>query len=92
MTCKGCEKAVRAVLSKTEGVQSVDIDLQAQQVTVTGTASKDTLITVIRKTGKKVVGTGSTRIKRIVAELNLLKDKKKSIVFYCIFFNPFQVF
>lgn len=38
MTCEGCAKAVRAILSKTEGVQSVDIDVASQKVVVTGPA------------------------------------------------------
>ena len=36
MTCGGCEKAVRAVLSKTEGVTGVDVDLASKKVVVTG--------------------------------------------------------
>jgi len=55
MTCGGCEKAVRAVLDKTKGVEKVDVDLTAQQVTVIGSASKESLIKAIKKTGKTVV-------------------------------------
>ena len=39
MSCEGCAKAVRAILSKTEGVQGVDIDVPTQKVVVTGDAS-----------------------------------------------------
>ena len=39
MTCGGCEKAVRAVLSKTEGVTGVDVDLASKKVVVTGNES-----------------------------------------------------
>ena len=55
MTCGGCEKAVRAVLNSTKGVQSVDIDLPSQQVEVLGTCSKEEVLSAIQKTGKTVV-------------------------------------
>jgi copper chaperone len=60
MTCGGCEKAVRAVMSKTEGVTAVDVDLATKKVCVTGTASKELLLERLAKTGKKTeyVGTG----------------------------------
>ena len=68
MTCDGCARAVRAILSKTEGVQNVDIDVAAQKVVVTGSASSgadrspcpaprssslDVLLAAIKRTGKK---------------------------------------
>jgi copper chaperone CopZ len=49
MTCGGCEKAVRAVLSKTPGVTSVDVDLDNKKVCVKGTASKELLLERINK-------------------------------------------
>jgi copper chaperone len=55
MTCGGCEKAVRGVLQKTSGVESVNIDMLTKQVTVTGTATKEQCLEAIKKTGKKVV-------------------------------------
>ncbi len=60
MTCGGCEKAVRSVMSKTEGVTSVDVDLASKKVCVTGTASKELLLERLAKTGKKTeyVGLG----------------------------------
>jgi copper chaperone len=60
MTCGGCEKAVRAVLSKTEGVTGVEVDLPARKVCVTGTASKELLLERLAKTGKQTeyVGIG----------------------------------
>lgn len=59
MTCGGCEKAVRAVVSKTPGVSSLDVDLEAKRVKVTGTATKELLLERISKTGKatEYVGT-----------------------------------
>lgn len=53
MNCGGCEKAVRAVLSKTPGVEGVTVDLATQKVCVSGTAPKDVLLERIGKTGKK---------------------------------------
>lgn len=55
MTCEGCANAVRNVLQKTPGVESVDIDVASQQVTTTGTAAKATVMEAIAKTGKSVV-------------------------------------
>jgi copper chaperone CopZ len=55
MSCEGCAKAVRNVLSKTPGIESVEIDLVAQQVTTVGTASKEGIVAAISKTGKTVV-------------------------------------
>ena len=52
MTCEGCARAVRGVLKNVEGVESVDIDLQSQKVTVTGPASTETVLAAIKKTGK----------------------------------------
>ena len=55
MTCGGGEKAVRAVLNNTKGVQAIDIDLPSQQVAVSGTCSKEEVLSAIQKTGKTVV-------------------------------------
>jgi len=54
MTCDGCKKSVNAVLTKTPGVEKVDINLQTQTVVVEGTANQDDLLKAIQKTGKKV--------------------------------------
>lgn len=61
MACGACEKAVRAVLSKTPGVETVTVDLETQRVRVGGSVPKDTLLERINKTGKKTeyVGTWS---------------------------------
>jgi len=55
MTCAGCAKAVQSVLEKTPGVDGVAIDVGAQQVTVTGSATKQSVMDAISKTGKSVV-------------------------------------
>ncbi len=36
MTCAHCERAVSEELSKVEGVESVEVDLETKVVTVTG--------------------------------------------------------
>ena len=51
MDCGGCSKAVNAVLTKTPGVESVKIDMGAQTVTVVGSASQQTILEQIKKTG-----------------------------------------
>lgn len=59
MTCGGCERAVRAVLSKTPGVEAVDIDLEKKLVAVRGTATKELLLERIQKTGKATTYVGT---------------------------------
>jgi len=54
MMCDGCGKAVRAVLSKVEGVSNIQIDWQKHQVIVEGTADNEAMLNAIKKTGKRV--------------------------------------
>ncbi len=42
-TCKGCSRTISAALEQITGVESVTVDLDAQQVTVTGSASRSAL-------------------------------------------------
>ena len=50
---QGCVGAVKRVLGKAEGVQSVDVDLGAQKVTVTGSnLDAEALRDKVAKTGK----------------------------------------
>lgn len=53
MTCNGCANAVRGVLSKLDGIQSVEIDVPTQRVVIIGPAPVDVLQATIRKTGKQ---------------------------------------
>jgi len=54
MTCGGCSKAVNSVLTKTEGVEKVDINMEKQLVTVTAKGTtQDNVLKAIMKTGKK---------------------------------------
>ncbi|KRX75516.1 Copper transport protein ATX1, partial [Trichinella patagoniensis] len=53
MSCQGCVGAVNRVLSKMEGVDSFDIQLQEQKVTVKGNVKPDDVLQKVSKTGKK---------------------------------------
>eukprot|EP00252_Welwitschia_mirabilis_P024712 TRINITY_DN7414_c0_g1_i2.p1 TRINITY_DN7414_c0_g1~~TRINITY_DN7414_c0_g1_i2.p1 ORF type:complete len:165 (-),score=3.23 TRINITY_DN7414_c0_g1_i2:5-460(-) len=52
MDCPGCERAVRNAL-KMKGVDSVEIDMGQQKVTVTGYVERNKLLHAVRKSGKK---------------------------------------
>ncbi|GAQ86274.1 Copper chaperone [Klebsormidium nitens] len=52
MTCGGCVGAVERVLKKTEGVQSYNVDLQQQKVTVVGDLDPQMVLEKVAKTGK----------------------------------------
>ncbi|XP_054787631.1 copper transport protein ATX1-like [Prosopis cineraria] len=53
MSCEGCVGAVKRVLGKLEGVETYDIDLKEQKVTVKGNVPPDTVLQTVSKTGKK---------------------------------------
>ncbi|TKY53487.1 Copper transport protein CCH [Spatholobus suberectus] len=53
MSCQGCAGAVNRVLGKMEGVESFDIDLKEQKVTVKGNVQPDEVLQAVSKTGKK---------------------------------------
>ncbi|MQM13763.1 hypothetical protein Taro_046689 [Colocasia esculenta] len=52
MDCEGCEKRIRKALSKLEGVDSVDIDMDKQKVTVSGYVDRRKVLKVVRRTGR----------------------------------------
>ncbi|KAI0054112.1 copper chaperone taha [Auriscalpium vulgare] len=54
MTCGGCSGAVTRVLSKAEGVKSFEVSLEKQEVLVEGPIDYDSLLAIIKKTGKEV--------------------------------------
>jgi len=54
MTCGGCSGAVSRALAKVEGI-TYTVDLEKQEVKVTGDVSYDTVLDKIKKTGKEVV-------------------------------------
>ncbi|XP_077224140.1 heavy metal-associated isoprenylated plant protein 23-like [Tasmannia lanceolata] len=53
MDCEGCEHKVKKVLSRMEGVQSVDVNLKQQKVTVTGYVEANKVLKRVKATGKK---------------------------------------
>ncbi|KAK4766175.1 hypothetical protein SAY87_007817 [Trapa incisa] len=53
MSCEGCVGAVKRVLGKMEGVESYDIDLKEQKVTVKGNVQPEAVLQTVSKTGKK---------------------------------------
>ncbi|KAF9914212.1 Cytosolic copper metallochaperone [Lobosporangium transversale] len=55
MSCGGCSGAVTKALSKLQGVESFDVSLEKQKVTVeSSTLSENEILTAIQKTGKTV--------------------------------------
>ncbi|XP_077235835.1 copper transport protein ATX1-like [Tasmannia lanceolata] len=53
MSCEGCVGAVKRVLNKMEGVESFDVDLKEQKVTVKGNVQPDAVLQTVSNTGKK---------------------------------------
>ncbi|XP_004489516.1 copper transport protein ATX1-like [Cicer arietinum] len=53
MSCQGCAGAVNRVLEKMEGVESFDIDLKEQKVTVKGNVKPQEVFETVSKSGKK---------------------------------------
>ncbi|KAG9139717.1 hypothetical protein Leryth_016661 [Lithospermum erythrorhizon] len=53
MSCQGCVGAVQRVLGKMEGVESFDIDLKEQKVTINGNVKPEAVLQTVSKTGKK---------------------------------------
>ncbi|KAL3649667.1 hypothetical protein CASFOL_006070 [Castilleja foliolosa] len=52
MSCQGCSGAVKRVLGKMEGVDSFDIDMEKQKVTVIGNVQPEAVFQTVSKTGK----------------------------------------
>ncbi|KAF5745668.1 Heavy metal transport/detoxification superfamily protein isoform 1 [Tripterygium wilfordii] len=53
MDCQGCEKRIRKAISKIEGVDSLEIDMDTQKVTVTGYVDQRKVLKMVRRTGRK---------------------------------------
>ncbi|TQD82023.1 hypothetical protein C1H46_032422, partial [Malus baccata] len=63
MDCEGCEKRIRKAISKIEGkisflihhfcVDSLEIDMDTQKVTVTGYVDQRKVLKVVRRTGRR---------------------------------------
>eukprot|EP01018_Ginkgo_biloba_P016128 Gb_14860 [translate_table: standard] len=53
MSCEGCVGAVKRVLNKMEGVESYDVSLKDQKVTVKGNVKPEAVLQTVSKTGKE---------------------------------------
>ncbi|KAL9668831.1 hypothetical protein QQ045_006371 [Rhodiola kirilowii] len=54
MDCSGCENKIRKAVQKLDGVDTVEIDMDEQKVTVTGTFSDQLkVLKKVRKTGRR---------------------------------------
>ncbi|XP_078157241.1 copper transport protein ATX1-like [Carex rostrata] len=53
MSCQGCAGAVQRALTKMQGVDSFNVDLKEQKVTVIGNIKPDDVFQTVSKTGKK---------------------------------------
>ncbi|XVF40349.1 hypothetical protein PTKIN_Ptkin01aG0106200 [Pterospermum kingtungense] len=55
MDCEGCVAKIRKALGKLKGIDSVDVDMQKQKVTVMGWAASDhkKILKTVSKTGRK---------------------------------------
>ena len=54
MSCQHCKSTIEASLAGVAGVEGVEVDLTALDVTVTGTASDDEVRTAIEEAGYEV--------------------------------------
>ncbi|KAL5994435.1 Heavy metal-associated isoprenylated plant protein 31 [Asimina triloba] len=53
LDCEGCATKIRKALFKLQGVDDIDIDMEAQKVTLTGHAVEEKkVIKTVRRTGK----------------------------------------
>ncbi|URD78113.1 Heavy-metal-associated domain [Musa troglodytarum] len=53
MCCTGCERVVKQALLKLRGVDSVEVDLELEKVTVTGYVERNKVLKEVRRSGKK---------------------------------------
>ncbi|KAK4255594.1 hypothetical protein QN277_008575 [Acacia crassicarpa] len=53
MDCPGCESKVKSALERLKGVDSVEIDMNLQKVTVTGWADQKKVLKTVRRTGRR---------------------------------------
>ncbi|WOL07107.1 hypothetical protein Cni_G15844 [Canna indica] len=53
MCCTGCERVVKHALLKIRGVDSVEVELEMEKVTVTGYVDRNKVLKEVRRSGKK---------------------------------------
>ena len=54
MMCKHCQARVEQALTSVNGVTKVEVSLENKTATITGTASKDTLVQAVVNAGYEV--------------------------------------
>jgi copper chaperone CopZ len=72
--CEGCKKKVKRILFKVQGVDSVDVDIKQQKVTVTGDVKAEALIKKLAKHGKEARIWPENTVRQ---HKNVGKDKNK---------------
>ncbi|KAF3434160.1 hypothetical protein FNV43_RR25263 [Rhamnella rubrinervis] len=53
MCCTGCERVVKHAIFKLRGVDSVEVDLEMQKVTVVGYVDRNKVLKAVRRAGKR---------------------------------------
>ncbi|RLN15586.1 hypothetical protein C2845_PM02G39410 [Panicum miliaceum] len=53
MCCSGCERVVKHALTRLRGVDSVEVDVEMEKVTVTGYVDRHRVLKEVRRAGKK---------------------------------------
>ncbi|CAM8954028.1 unnamed protein product [Rhodiola kirilowii] len=53
MCCEGCERVVKRAIFKLRGIDSVEVDLKMEKVTVTGYIDRNKVLKAVRRRGKR---------------------------------------
>ncbi|XP_042391891.1 heavy metal-associated isoprenylated plant protein 30-like [Zingiber officinale] len=53
MCCAGCERVVKRALRKLRGVDSMEVEVEMEKVTVTGYVDRNKVLKEVRRSGKK---------------------------------------
>lgn len=53
MCCAGCERVVRHAVTRLRGVDSVEVEVEMEKVTVTGYVDRHRVLKEVRRAGKK---------------------------------------
>ncbi|GFZ16359.1 heavy metal transport/detoxification superfamily protein [Actinidia rufa] len=53
MCCSGCERVVKNAIYKLKGIDSVEVDLEMEKVTVIGYIDRNKVLKAVRRAGKK---------------------------------------
>ncbi|CAN6829288.1 unnamed protein product [Brassica oleracea] len=69
MDCQGCETKVRRAISKLDGVDTVEIDVDQQKVTVTGYIDREEVLRIVKRTGRGAESSGHSRMTDITATI-----------------------